>query len=271
LTNADGSFNNGAGIVTQLGHIGRLSGGNSQPTAIPATAVVRPQPPHHLHTAINVTANQPGTGMDGYAIIFQSGAAGDAASAAVDPVLRQLVVTIDPAATTANTIVAAIQAEGTFTASLNTDVDPTNNGTGLFAQQGTLAVTSGGAPEVLRGADVHLQENESIFNTIDRMIWALGQPDAVRPTELQRAAGLLELDIERLSQAMVEAGTRLQYNDFLTEQNEELLIELKSSLAEEMEVDMVEAISQLTAQQTSVEASLRMVAQTFRTTLLDFI
>jgi hypothetical protein len=34
---------------------------------------------------------------------------------------------------------------------------------------------------------------------------------------------------------------------------------------------MVEAVSQLTAQQTSVEASLRMVAQTFRTTLLDFI
>jgi flagellar hook-associated protein 3 FlgL len=81
----------------------------------------------------------------------------------------------------------------------------------------------------------------------------------------------LELDIDRLSRAMAEVGARHQYNEFLLEQNGDLLIDLKANLSEEMEVDMVEAISSLTAQQATVEASLRMMAQTFQTSLLDYI
>jgi flagellin-like hook-associated protein FlgL len=103
------------------------------------------------------------------------------------------------------------------------------------------------------------------------MIAALSKPNSAGSPELQHAAKLLELDIDRLSQAMAEVGSRHQYNEFLLEQNESLLIDLKANLSQEVEVDMIDAISQLTAQQATVEASLKMVAQTFRTSLLDYI
>ncbi|MBL8892193.1 MAG: hypothetical protein JNL67_19615 [Planctomycetaceae bacterium] len=271
VTNPDGSHNNGLGLVSQLGAVGVLSGGSAQPSAVASNAVVRPVAPNQLNTALTITAEQPGTGMDGYAIVFQTGAVGDVATASVNTSLRQLVVTIDPSATTAATIRDAINTEGTFSAALNTDVDPSNNGSGVFAQVGTLGVTTGGAPEVLRGADINRQENHNIFNTIERMIAALGAPNAAGSIELQHSAKLLEIDIDRLSQAMAEVGSRHQYNDFLVEQNETLLIDLKGNLSQEVEVDMVEAVSKLTAQQATVEASLKMIAQTFRVSLLDYI
>lgn len=271
LTNPDGSHNNGNGIVSQLGILGVLSGGSAQPSAVASSALVRPAAPNQLNTALTISANQPGTGMDGYEIIFQSGAIGDSASAVVNSGLRQLVVTIDPSASTATTILNAINAEGTFVAQLNTVVDPTNNGLGVFGQTGTLGVTSGGAPEVLRGSDVNRQENQNIFNTIERMIEALSKPNSAGTPGIQHAAKLLEIDIDRLSRAMAETGSRHQYTDFLVEQNESLLLELKGNLSQEIEVDMIDAITQLTAQQATVDASLKMIAQTFRTSLLDYI
>lgn len=271
VTNPDGSHNNGSGVVSQLGTLGVLSGGSAQASAVASNAVVRPDAPNQLNTALTITAAQAGTGMDGYSIIFQAGAVGNVASAAVNTGLKQLVVTIDPSATTATTIRDAINTQGTFSAALNTDVDPTNNGTGVFTQVGTLGVTTGGAPEVLRGADTNRQENQNIFNTIERMMAALGVPNAVGSVELQHSAKLLEVDIDRLSQAMAEVGSRHQYNEFLVEQNETLLIDLKSNLSQEIEVDMVDAVSKLTAQQATVEASLKMMAQTFRVSLLDYL
>ncbi len=271
LNNSDGSHNNGSGVVSQLGQLGVLSGGNAQPTAAPAQAIVRPNPPQQFNTALTVTANQAGTAFNGYQILVQAGAFGDDAIVALDAGNRQLVVTIDPTATTANTILAAINAEGTFSAALNTEVDPTNDGSGLFVQTGSLGFTAGGAPSVLRGTDVNKQQNQNIFNTIDRLIAALSQPDPASSTDLQAAARLLDQDIDRLSKAMANVGTRQQHNDFLFEQNETLMIDLRASLSQEVELDMVEAISQLTSQQAMVEASLRMIAQTYRTSLLDFI
>lgn len=271
LNNTDGSHNNGSGVVSQLGRIGTLSGGNAQPSAAPAQFLLRPSPPDQFNTAVTLTANQPGTAFNGVQIVVQAGAVGDSATAVLDPVNRQLTLTIDPAATTANTLVAAINAEGTFTAALNIEVDATNDGSGVFTQTGPLGVTSGGAPSVMRGTDVNRQENQNIFNTIDRLIAALSQSDPANSTDLQAAARLLDQDIDRLSKAMANVGTRQQHNDFLAEQNETLLIDLRASLAEEVELDMVEAISQLTSQQAMVEASMRMIAQTYRTSLLDFI
>lgn len=271
IANPDGSFNNGSGIVSTLGAVGTLSGGSALPAATPASVLVRPEVPNQFNTALTIEAQQPGTRYNGYSIRFQSGAIGDSATATVDDVTRELIITIDPAATTANTILAAIDAEGTFSATLNTEVDPSNDGTGIFAEVGVLGTTTGGAPAALKARDVNPLENQNIFNTIERFIAALSQPDPAATPELQHAARLLELDIDRLSRAMAEVGARHQYNEFLLEQNGDLLIDLKANLSEEMEVDMVEAISSLTAQQATVEASLRMMAQTFQTSLLDYI
>tara|TARA_B100000809_G_C15110086_1_gene520249 strand:- start:1212 stop:1373 length:162 start_codon:yes stop_codon:yes gene_type:complete len=52
---------------------------------------------------------------------------------------------------------------------------------------------------------------------------------------------------------------------------EDELIELQAALSEEIDVDLVEAISSLTARQAAFEASLRVIGQIFRLSLLDFL
>lgn len=271
LNNQADVYNTGAGIVSQTGIIGTLTGGSSRSAAIGASAILRPTAPNQLNTAIDLVANQGGTALNGVAVIVQNGASGDAANAVFDPASRQLIISIDPAATTSNTIIAAINAQGTFAASLNTQIDPSNSGNGVFGQTGLQARTADGAPGVLRGRDVNPQENESIFNTIDRMIAALQDTSESGKVAFDRSAQLLEVDIERISSALADVGARNQFNDFLIFQNEDLQINLQENLSNEIDTDLVSAISELTAQQASVEASLRMLSQTFQASLFDFI
>jgi len=48
-------------------------------------------------------------------------------------------------------------------------------------------------------------------------------------------------------------------------------VELRDKLSQESEVDLVEAITQLTARQAALEAALRTLAQTVNLTLLNFL
>ena len=58
----------------------------------------------------------------------------------------------------------------------------------------------------------------------------------------------------------------------LTGQNlQDEVIQLKSALSEEIDVDLVQAISELTARQVSLEASLRATANILQLSLLNFI
>jgi flagellar hook-associated protein 3 FlgL len=69
----------------------------------------------------------------------------------------------------------------------------------------------------------------------------------------------------------VEVGARQQGIDILQTRLEDELIELQAALSEEIDVDLVEAISSLTARQAAFEASLRVIGQIFRLSLLDFL
>lgn len=265
------AYNSGSGIMSDLGVIGTLGGGSATPSAQPSKATVKGTPPNQYNTALDIVANQAGTAYGFTKIFFVAGASGDSASATYDSVAKSLTVVVDPSATTSNTIAAAINAEGTFSASLNTNVDPTNDGTGVFGANWQVGTTNQGAPGTYKGRDVNPQENPSIFNTIDRLISALGDSSEFGRIELARAAELLEQDIDRVDAAIADVGFRSQYNDFLIFQNEDLNLDLQESLSNEVDVDLVQAISELTAQQAAVEASMRMLSQTFNTTLLDYL
>ncbi|GEM_PF-479730 len=271
IPNDSDTYNTGSGIVSQTGILGTLAGGDSASAAVPAKALLRPAAPNNLDTAIDLVANQAGTRFNKVAVVFQSGLSGDSASAVYDPTAKRLTVTIDPSSTTSNTIISAITAEGTFGASLNTKVDSTNDGTGVYASVGTVGSTASGAPGVLKARDVNPQENSGIFNTIDRMLAALKDESEAGTTEFRRAASLLEVDIERISNAIADVGSRGQYNDFLIDQNEDLKLDLQETLSNELDLDLVQAISDLTAQQAAVEASLRMLSQTFNVSLMDYL
>ena len=57
----------------------------------------------------------------------------------------------------------------------------------------------------------------------------------------------------------------------LTTRLEEETVLLRTTLSEEIDADLVEAVSKLTLQQTAYQASLQMIGQSFQLTLLNFL
>jgi flagellar hook-associated protein 3 FlgL len=71
--------------------------------------------------------------------------------------------------------------------------------------------------------------------------------------------------------ARSEVGARQQSLDITQQNLEEEDVQLRTALSDEIEVDIVEAISNLTARQISLEASLRATANILQLSLLNFI
>ena len=268
LTTVNG-VNDGSGLLPTLGSLGLTSGGSSQPAAQQATGVVRPTAPNNLNTSLRVSALRGGTQANGVEVIFADTLAGDVATASFDSTNRQLVVQLDASSTTASTIVGAIELEGTFAAALETELDPGNNGSGVVGLTGSVAVLKGGTPEILSGRDVNHKEVHSIFNSVQRMIDVFSTELDFR--EAERAFALFEQDFERITQALAEIGAKNRAVDVLATRLEDETINLRASLSLEVDVDLAEAISKLTFQQTAYQASLQMIGQSFQLTLLNFL
>jgi len=193
---------------------------------------------------------------------------GDAAVITYDPLNQRLAIDIDPTSTTANTIIQALDDHDVFTATLNTVNDSGNDGSGIVTNIGVQGVLAGGAAETIQGFDPNPVETKSVFNTLKRLIDALEQNDQEQFTRL---GGLLDEDIDRLIFSRAELGARAKGLDDLGGRLEDENIELQTNLSNEIDVDMLEAISNFTARQASLEASLRTIAQITDLTLLDFL
>ena len=81
----------------------------------------------------------------------------------------------------------------------------------------------------------------------------------------------LDEDLTRLNFTRSQIGARDQQLDVLVQRLAEEDIELQRVLSDEIDVDLIEAISNLTARQTTIQASLQTIAQSFRLSLLDFL
>ncbi len=262
-------INDGSEVIPTTGSLGFTTGGSSQPAAQVATAGIQPHAPFDLNTAMNISARHGGTVWNGVEVVFADTLAGDVATASYDAVAKRLTVDLDLANTTTSRVVAAVNLEGTFTAELNLEIDPTNDGSGVLGLVGTVASLSGGTPEVLAGRDVNPKEVASVFNTLQKLINALsGELDLA---EAERAFNLLDEDLERINQVQAELGAKNRAVEVLTTRLEDETVNLRTSLSSEMDVDIVEAISNLTIQQTAYQASLQMIGQSFQLTLLNFL
>ena len=71
--------------------------------------------------------------------------------------------------------------------------------------------------------------------------------------------------------ARVEIGSRLQSLEVIDTKLKDENVQLKSALSDDMDVDLVEAISDMTARQYSLQASLQTAASLLQLSLLDFI
>ena len=134
----------------------------------------------------------------------------------------------------------------------------------LEADQTTATSTTG----TLTGEDRNSVENDSVFNSLIRLRDAL---DANDLPAIERAAALLEGDIDRVTFAQADVGTRFKNLELAKFNLQDEEIQVKAALSEEIDVDLVQAISDLTARQISLEASLRASANILQLSLLNFI
>jgi flagellar hook-associated protein 3 FlgL len=134
----------------------------------------------------------------------------------------------------------------------------------------TQAISSTGSSGnyVLQSADTHAVQSDGVFNTLLQLKQALQSNDT---EAIGRAVTSLQADISRVAFARSDTGSRLQslqnISDSLKDQN----VQIKSSLSDNMDVDMVQAISDLTGRQYSLQASLQTAASLLQLSLLNYI
>lgn len=259
----------GSHAAIDLGLIAAGQTTSSPPTAgISASVAIAFPSPNDLNTAFQVSAVSGGTALNGVDVVFASTLVGNVATATYNSGTNQLTIDLDPTATTTSTILAAIQAEGTFTAALDTSADPTNNGSGIPTAIGTVGTTSGGTAAVLTGTEINPQEVEGVFNTMLRLMDAL---NANSEQDIERAMALLDGDFDRIVYNRAEVGFRGRNLEALKSRIDDETNQVKDALSKEIDTDYAAAIAGLTSRQAAYEASLRLTAQLSQITLLNFL
>ena len=137
---------------------------------------------------------------------------------------------------------------------------------GLVAKGQATSAPPVGA--TLTGAEINPQEVEGIFNTLLRLTSAL---EANSLEDIERAMTLLDQDYDRINLTRAEVGFRGRNLESLKSRMDDETIQVKDSLSKEIDTDYAAAISQLTARQAALEASLRLSAQISQLTLLNFL
>ncbi|MBN1911069.1 MAG: VCBS repeat-containing protein [Pirellulales bacterium] len=109
----------------------------------PATALVVSEGENN---DLFLTATTPGEDFNDVKIFIvnSGGVEGNLAFVNYNATAKNLIIDVDPEATRANTVIDAINAEGTFHADRDTSIDTNNDGTGLMSDLGRLATTADG-------------------------------------------------------------------------------------------------------------------------------
>ncbi|HEY2838037.1 MAG TPA: flagellin, partial [Pirellulales bacterium] len=129
-------------------------------------------------------------------------------------------------------------------------------------------VTDGSGNYVLTSADNNTHEVDSVFNTLIRLKTALQSGDV---TQIGAALTPLDTDLSRLNFARADVGSRTQSLGVLSTRLKDENTQLQSSLSDETDVDLVQAISNLTAKQYSLQASLQTTATILQLSILNYL
>jgi flagellin-like hook-associated protein FlgL len=128
--------------------------------------------------------------------------------------------------------------------------------------------TSSAATGSLTSTDQNFLENKSVFNTLIRLRDAITANDI---NAMERALADIDVDIDRVTFARADIGATAQGLQVSQASLEDEQILLKSSLSDEIDVDLVQAISELTARQIAMQASLQVTANIMQLSLLDYL
>ncbi len=142
-------------------------------------------------------------------------------------------------------------------------------GLGLVPRdQSSVSGTTSGTSNVLRGADVSGVEVEGVFTSLIRMRQAVENGTS---EDFVRIAEALDADLQRMSLARSFIGTRQQSIDSIRDLSAEQQVQLKQIESDELDADLATVISDLNAREAALQASLKLMGQSVRQTLFDYL
>jgi flagellin-like hook-associated protein FlgL len=136
---------------------------------------------------------------------------------------------------------------------------------GLVAPGGLQRIETSGT---ITGSKINFADSGGVFTTLQRLYDALISGDV---NAMERAISRIDDDINRATFARAEVGAREQALAIAQQNLEDEDVQLQSALSREIDVDLVEAISNLTARQVSLQASLQVMGNILKLSLLDYI
>lgn len=125
-----------------------------------------------------------------------------------------------------------------------------------------------GGQSTITGRDVSGIEVEGAYTTLIRLKQAIEQG---QPGDLERVTAALDKDLQRLSLARGFLGSRQQSIGRIRELTEEQQIQLKQIESDELDADLAKVISDLTARQTALQASLQLMGTASNLTLFNYL
>lgn len=276
----EGPPSGGTLTVTALGaaqaarHLGLVSATSS--TAQPATPGVAASTSYTLAGANNdliISAAGSGTLLNGATVQFVNDGVAGNNNVSYDAANRVLSIDVDPATTSAQDVIDLIDAHPLaslyFTAALSPlDGGLPNTGLGTLGALPADQQLAGGTADVITGGDPNPIEVRGAFTALIRLRDAILANDS---TAISRAVSLLDEATVNLNFARAELGTQLRTLDTLQVRLEDEEVQLKTVLSAEFDVDLIEAITELTTRQSAFEAALATAGAISKLTLLDFL
>src|SRR5690606_9542053 len=128
--------------------------------------------------------------------------------------------------------------------------------------------TTNGSQSTISGRDVSGVEVEGVFNTLIRMRQAVEQG---RTSDMGRITASLDQDVQRMSMARALVGTRQQAIERAKDLSAEQQIQLKQIESNELDTDLASVISEMTARQAALQASLQLMGSASKLSLFNYI
>lgn len=128
--------------------------------------------------------------------------------------------------------------------------------------------TNASGDYVMQTDDRYTIESDSVFNTLLHLQKALQANDTVA---IGKSVDRLDGDIKRVNYARSEIGSRLQSLEVIGNKLKDEHVQLKQALSDDIDVDLAQAISDMTAHQYALQASLQTAASLLQMTLLSYM
>ena len=117
-------------------------------------------------------------------------------------------------------------------------------------------------------------QKENVLNTLSDLIAGLTDPTLSQDDyEQVLAAAMIQIDNSKNTVSLTQAGLggRLNTTEKITQSNSDLDVNNKSSRADLVELDMAEAITELTKQETALQASQATFGRLAKLSLFDYL